>query len=345
MTNRAFAGERALARFPAYVVGIAFALAACGIGCRAASRTRNPDPSHRARNHHTRELLCGDIGDERCLAACPDSLPPRAHHECLLELRFGSDPIALGLARALHRATDTLLGIDSRAAIDGYAGEEVSLFPALPLGDDRHHLAWLHASLGAYSSFVDALAPHASRLVTFEPRPQAIRFFRTAEPTYPSAFCIDGVISYNLNGPLHERPRDVHETLFHELFHVNDGRRGGWSSSALQGVFDTILERCGEEHDCFGPFAPHDTVVPQGTYYAFDQRTRDVREYGAELALRYLVEHEPLLAGGEPKLPPFKCVTPENRIAWNLLVDEFFGGADLSPDCDAPEVLEALRAM
>jgi len=261
----------------------------------------------------------------------------------LLEFRFASDPEALHLARALYAGTNALAGVDMRGTIDGYRGEDVELFPALPLGDHRHHLEWLHTSLAAFDSFIGSLAAHAPRSVTFHPRPKAFVFFRTAVPSYPSAYSSRGIIGYNLHGPLHQNPREAHETLFHELFHVNDAVRGAWSTIAVAPLFDSILARCGDEHDCFGPFAPHDTVVPDGTYYAFDKRTRDVREYAAELALRYFLEHEAILAGGAARLPPFKCLAPENRVAWGLLVDEFFGGADLSPECDSPEVLQAIR--
>lgn len=127
----------------------------------------------------------------------------------------------------------------------------------------------------------------------------------------------------------------MHETLFHELFHLNDGRHRAWSVRALTSIFDSIVEECRGDHECLGPFAPHDTIVADGTYYAFDPRTRDVREYGAELALRYFMEHESLLLARPLLRPPFKCLATQNRIAWDQLVDEFFGGVDLSPECSA----------
>lgn len=278
------------------------------------------------------QLLCGDLDDGACLGACPEQLPPRARTECLLAYRFQADPVASALARDLYRERGALVGIGQHHSIDGYPGEEVSLYPALPTGADRRHLLWLRASLSSFDRFVARLAERASRPVVFTARPRAFAFYRTAEPSYPSAYCSEGVISYNLAGPLHAGPRDSLETLFHELFHINDAHREGWTTRELAPVFDAILERCGEDHECLRAFAPHDTLVPDGTFYGFDPRVRDVREYGAELALRFFLEHEAVLAG-EPRQPPFKCLTPENALAWEALSGEFFGGVDLTPPC------------
>ncbi len=88
----------------------------------------------------------------------------------------------------------------------------------------------------------------------------------------PSASTRDPRGSSSIGRPCpRTRPRTAHETIFHE--------------------------RCHDDHACLAPYAPHRTRVPDGTYYAFDQRMRDVREYAAELAVRYFLEHEALLAG------------------------------------------------
>jgi hypothetical protein len=307
-------------------------LSVLALGCRTSITSSAAVPSNDsgADIELARQLLCADVGEDVCRAACPDRLSPREGTECLLAFRFASDPIAHALARDLY-GRSALVGIGMHRAIDGFPGEEVELFPALPLGDDRRHLAWLQASLTSFDAFVDSLARHApSRPLAFEPRPRAFAFYRTAVPAYPSAYCWEGVVAYNLDGPMHTTEREVLETLFHELFHVNDARRKAWSERALGATFDAIIERCGDDHDCYRPFAPHDTLVAGGTFYGFDWRTRDVREYGAELALRYFLEHEAILAGAPRSAPSFKCLAPENRTAWDLLAREFFGGADLT---------------
>ncbi|MBX3189639.1 MAG: hypothetical protein KF819_21615 [Labilithrix sp.] len=304
------------------------------VGCRGSLSSPRGAQAISEETRSAIQLLCSDIGESACVAACPGERATREHVECLLSLRFGTDPEALEMARALYAGTNAVVGVEVRGSIEGYAGEEVELYPALPVGEHRHHLRWLHSSLVAFDGFVGALGSRTEKTVTFTPRPRGFAFFQTASPAYPSAYCWEGVIAYNIQGPLHGDHREVHETLFHELFHMNDAARSMWSTSALGPLFDSIVERCADEHECLAPFAPHGTVVPDGTYYAFDPRTRDVREYAAELAVRYFLEHETILAGEAARLPPFKCATAENQIAWSRLVDEFFGGVDLSPSCD-----------
>ncbi len=279
--------------------------------------------------------LCGDLGPERCTEACAPTLPPREHAECLIAFRFADDSEAHDLARTLYAKTGALPGVDTTDAHSTYGGENIATKPALPLGDDRQHLAWLIASFERYEQVFSILAARAPAPIDFRLHPDAFVFFRTETKTYPSAWAQHGVVGYNLEGPLHTTDRDVLTTLFHELFHVNDERRGGWSASALGDLFAAIIKRCGSDDECLGGFAPYDTRVPDGTYYPFDERTRDVREYGAELALRYYLEHEAIL-DGTPLEPPFKCGPEENRVAWERLSRDFFGGLDLARDCDSP---------
>jgi hypothetical protein len=312
----------------------ALSAAGCGSGAHAAVTLPAKPRAPLTANETARSLLCVDVGEDVCLSTCADEAPSRDHADCLLELRLKSDPKALELARALYARSRTIVGVEARTSIGGYRGEEVPVVPALPIGKHRHHLEWLSTSIDSFDSFLGSLRPHASKAVSFRLRPNAFVFFRTPGARYPSAYTWQGTIGYNLDGPLHTNARDARETLFHELFHLNDEQRDAWSSRSLGPLFESIVARCdgAEHHDCFTPFAPHDTVVADGTYYAFDARTRDVREYAAELALRYFLEHETVLAGGEP-LAPFKCRAEENLVAWERLTDEFFGGADLTPSC------------
>lgn len=75
-------------------------------------------------------------------------------------------------------------------------------------------------------------------------------------------------------------------------------------------------------------------MVKGGTYYAFmpDNGTM-VFEYAAELAVRYYTEQSAAMTGARLDDPLFKCGPPENRQAWELVRDEFFGGVDLTPAC------------
>lgn len=318
-----FAAARLLAATALLVLG----------ACRSASTpapsapktARLPTPAHEKALGH----LCGDVATEACMAACPPALPVRAHAECLIEYRFSGDAKALRLARSLYAKTGALPGVDVTARQGSYGGATVSARPALPIGDDRRHLEWILSSFERYEEVFAAIRAHADRPIEFRLTPDAFQFFQTEEVMYPSAWGARGIVGYNLRGPLHTSERDVLETLFH----LNDEWRGGWSAQALNDIFTTIGERCRLDHECFGSFAPHDTVVPNGTYYPFDERTRDVREYAAELALRFYREHEAVLQG-TPLEPPFKCLSEENRVAWARLSEDFFAGVDLTRDCD-----------
>lgn len=309
---------------------IALALALGGVG--ACHPTRGARQESSAELQRVRQVLCADIGESNCAAACAGVRGEREHADCLLRYRFGTDERALGLARALA-SHGTLIGVETRGEIEGYRGETVELIPALPLGDHAHHLDWIRGSLVHYDGFLRSIAVHATKPIAFAAKPDGFVFFRTNEGTYPSAFCAGGFIAYNLDGPLHAERRTMHETLFHELFHLSDQRAGDWSEDALEEIFDAIVDRCDDDHACYEPYAPHESLVEDGTFYAFDARTRSVREYAAEIALTYFLEHEALFAGTPRPGPPFKCRAPENAVAWRRLVDTFFGGVDLTRRC------------
>ncbi|NOU27651.1 MAG: hypothetical protein HOO96_07045 [Polyangiaceae bacterium] len=66
--------------------------------------------------------------------------------------------------------------------------------------------------------------------------------------------------------------------------------------------------------------------------YAF-QPGNDVREYAAELAVRYFREQSAMLAKKPLAKPAFKCGPQENALAFRLFVDEFFDGVDRTPAC------------
>ncbi|MBC7975211.1 MAG: hypothetical protein H7138_09515 [Myxococcales bacterium] len=110
--------------------------------------------------------------------------------------------------------------------------------------------------------------------------------------------------------------------------------KGDWSGTQLRADYDAITQRCGTEIGCLTPYAPNNTRVRGGTYYAFQRKNGDaVHEYAAELAVRYWKEQREMRAAGKLSRPAFKCGPPENRRAWHALVAEFFAGRDLVPDC------------
>jgi hypothetical protein len=202
----------------------------------------------------------------------------------------------------------------------------------VPVGKHRHHLAWVAEATRDFDAFFAKLAPREP--VRYRVRPLAFRFFRSVGRTTPSAYAEGWTVSYNVSGSLNHTTDAVRETLFHEIFHLNDAAHGDWSRKHLQGIFDAIVARCGTSVACLRPYAPGDTLVRGGTYYAFQpDNGESVHEYAAELALRWYREERAAQRGDKPKAPPFKCGPDENRRAWNAIVAEFFGGADALPAC------------
>ena len=170
-----------------------------------------------------------------------------------------------------------------------------------------------------------AVASHA----TFRFKPRAIRFMRSVAARTPSAYASDWTIGWNVAGSLNTSADAVRETLFHELFHLND--EAGWSGRALDPTYQAIAKKCGTRTACLAPYTPNDTMVRGGTYYSF-QPGNDVREYAAELALRYYREQRAALRSSS-RPQPFKCGPPENALAWGRMRDELFGGIDVVPAC------------
>jgi hypothetical protein len=186
-----------------------------------------------------------------------------------------------------------------------------------------------------------------TRALKFEPAPggptpmvatpTSILFFRGTRT--PSAFADGFSLGYNVDGSLNTGKNAVKDTMVHELFHANDLAHGPWSPGALGAIWNAIVAKCGARTPCLTPYAPGETMVRGGTYYAFHPGN-DVREYAAELAVRYFKEQEAALAtaagGTSGKGSPFKCGPPENARAWGAIVREFFAGIDRTPACGSP---------
>jgi hypothetical protein len=167
-------------------------------------------------------------------------------------------------------------------------------------------------------------------------RALAFRFVRSVGKRTPSAYASSWTIVYNVEGSLLTSETGVRETLFHELFHLNDEDHGNWSAKTLGSDYDAIVATCGKKPTmkCLAPYAPNDTVVRGGTYYAFQPNNgASVHEYAAELAVRYFKEQSQMRATKKLATKAFKCGPPENARAWQALVDEFFAGVDLVPAC------------
>jgi hypothetical protein len=254
---------------------------------------------------------------------------------CLIERAYQPDARARELALALWNDSGDLAGVGPDEVMDGGYRGQIHLVPQLPIGSHRRHLAWVAEAMRSIDRFFhDAFAERDPPRYRW--RGLAFRFVRSVNKRTPSAYATSWAIEYNVAGSLLTSAAGVRETLFHELFHLNDEDHGDWSARQLQSDYDRILARCGKAPTvtCLAPYAPNNTMVRGGTFYAFQQNNGNaVHEYAAELAVRYFKEQGEMLAAGKVSHRAFKCGPPENARAWRALVDEFFAGRDLIPAC------------
>lgn len=281
-------------------------------------------------------LLYPEAGEERSRAAdaCASTSEGEERVACLLGARYAPDPKARELALELYRETGSVAGLEPERIMDGGYRGTLHLVPDLPIGPKRGHLAWVRTALLQSRDFIAALRGRAvpPAEVRYRVSDLRLRFFRSLGKRTPSAYADGFVVGYNTAGSLNLSAGAVQETLFHELFHANDAAHGDFSARALSGIRDGIVKRCGAVTACLTPFAPTDTRVRGGTYYAF-QPGNDVREYAAEVGTRYFTETRAALSGETPPRVPFRCGPPENAEAFQRVADELFGGVVLGPPC------------
>jgi hypothetical protein len=279
-------------------------------------------------------LFLGAAEKEPGVLACRREQDEDARIRCLLAARYAADPTAAGEALTLYLRAGGIAGVLPEEEMEGGFRGRVHLVPEAPLGQERRHLQWITAASVDFDGFFTELARDAPAPIRFRFRDLAFRFFRSVKRTTPSAYAQGWSVAYNVKGSLNTSADAVRETLFHEIFHLDDAAHGGWSARVLRPTFDAIVQRCGTRAACLGPYAPGDTMVRGGTYYAFQPNNGDaVHEYAAELALRYYRENRAAIRGEALKKPGFKCGPAENRRAWEALRGEFFGGADRTPTC------------
>lgn len=339
------------------LVAVACSRPPAGVGGAAASAAVSTAPSATlsAAAVSSAPTTAPDAGrDERAEQAVslPEEPSCGPDLRCLVEHAYGGDPDARTMALALFDETGDVAGTDYEQTMDGGFRGTLHLLPEVPTGAARGQLAWVLSAARDFDAFFAQLGPVPSgyrwRRLTF-------RFFRSmsgpsgheVQRTTPSAYAIgpepparrarDAIafsLGYNVKGSLLRSETGVRETLFHEIFHMNDAAHGDWSVRTLGKDYAAIVKRCGAmDVACLRPYAPNDTMVRGGTYYAFEPNNGlSVREYAAELALRWYKEHRALWKN-QPRLPAFKCGPPENARAWAALVKEFFGGIDRIPPC------------
>jgi hypothetical protein len=279
-------------------------------------------------------------------AAVAEPEAPSAAELAKLEERFKADPKAAAIAREMFTTWRIVADVENAQTMDGGYRGHIRLEPALPVKAERRHLEWIMLALRDFERFfseLDAASPKAPHAHRYKWRPLALRFTRSIAARTPSAYATGALaeggeptVAWNLAGSLHTSPDAVRDTLFHEIFHLNDAAHApqgetAWSIAALSGPFDSVVHKCGTSIACLAPYSPNDTIVRGGTYYSF-QPGNGVREYAAELAVRYYREQRAVLRA-LPHVKPFKCGPPENAEAWAKLRDEMFDGVDRVPPC------------
>lgn len=264
---------------------------------------------------------------------CPETLAETERVRCLLSLRYADNDASKKLALTLYDETGSLAGLLPEETTEDGRGQKVRLRPARPVGQNRDHLVWIVSAMRDYARFFAGLRAHTGKPVAMQDRPLDFRFFYTEKGGAPSAFAVNQNVGYNLFGAVNVSEEAVRDTLFHEIFHLNDAWHEEWSARALGPLHARVVARCKDNRRCLFPYAPTETTM-NGRLYAFLPQG-GVREYAAELALRFFREQRLLLEGKPLPLPPFQCGPAENAEAMKLLADEFFGGANLVPACDA----------
>jgi hypothetical protein len=277
-------------------------------------------------------VLYGDTHPPAVCAKQPDPV------ECMIDARYAADPEAQPIAVKLYRDTGDVPGLGVAELMDGGYRGKIHLVPELPIARYRKKLVWVAAAMASIDTFFTKQFAHHPA-PAYRWRAFALRFVRSVHKRTPSAYALIAAgglwtVEINVSGSLLGSETGVRETLFHELFHPNDGDHHDWSAKTLGTDYAAIVKKCGTRKTCLAPYAPNDTVVRGGTYYAFQPNNgATVHEYAAELAVRYFKEQTQMLDRGKLTRPAFKCGPPENARAWQAIVDEFFAGVDRVPAC------------
>jgi len=257
--------------------------------------------------------------------ACGAVTPDEERIRCLIGRRYDGDQVAVKLALDLYARSGDVAGLQKPEMFDGGYRGMIELVPELPTGKFRQHLAWVEEGTRDFDTVYSALKGH------YRWRALTLRFFRSVKRTTPNGFARDWSYAYNVSGSLLHSATAVRELMVHEIFHLNDETHGDWSSKTLAKIQAEVIKKCGKSTTCLAPYAPNDTIVKGGTYYAF-HADNGPWEYAAELAVRHFNEQRTALRK-EKVQKPFKCGPAPNGTAWKLFVDEFWSGVDLVPPC------------
>lgn len=309
----------------------AIALAAAPTAATPAAEPVPPTHPGRAEAAERVLFLATHLRTTDLREACPKTLDEVPRIRCLISLRYADESDAKKWALTLYAETGSLAGLLPEETNQDGKGKKVRLEPARPIGKNKEHLIWIVDAMREYARFFQELSKRQIKPIVLQDRPLDFRFFYTQEGGTPSAFAVGRNIGYNLRGTVNVHGEAVRDTLFHEIFHLNDVWQDNFSARLLAPIEARILAKCKGNLKCLAPYAPTDTTM-NGKPYAFVDDGKG-KEYAAELALRYFREQRLLIDGKPLPIPAFKCGPPENKEAMALLVETFFGGVDLVPEC------------
>ncbi len=253
---------------------------------------------------------------------------------CLVSARFSGHESERASALALFDEIGDVVGTEEEHQMEGGFRGTIHLVPELPVGQYAKHLEWVLRAQREIAAFQKAIEEKHGGPVPYRNRALVFRFMRSVGRTTPSAYAANWEVGYNVSGSLHANADAVRDTIFHEVFHLNDQAHGEWSRREIGPIVDAIAAKCSSKTPCLTPYAPFKTMVRGGTYYAFQPNNGDIaHEYAAELATRYFMEQRAALKGETPAGGWFKCGPQENSLTMSALAKEFFGGVDLTPAC------------
>ncbi|MFO0663549.1 MAG: hypothetical protein U0174_06335 [Polyangiaceae bacterium] len=265
----------------------------------------------------------GQVATIASTAAAPPVPPPKT---------WSADPEANRITLTLFERFGVRSDTEREHMMDGGFRGKIHIVPAEPIGPERHHLEWIKSSYEKTDAWMKQMASLSPKH-RYRTTPIALKFFISENRTTPSAYAIDWSIAYNFRGSLLQTEAGVHETFVHETFHLNDQAHDDWSSRTMSELYRRIRTRCGTKSTCYAPYSPGTTMVRGGTYYAF-HADNDVREYAAELMVRFYKEADAIFRGAPlPRTAKFKCGPEENKLAWEGFVNEFWDGKDPIPGC------------
>lgn len=299
-----------------------------------AERTRTAAPATTSASAPSTSSVVARETDASADAKASDAQGPDGGTSPALQPRtWSGDDEANRITLALFDKFGVRSDLEREHWMDGGFRGRIHIVPTPPVGVDRKYLDWVYRAYEKMATWQASFREKEGTSPNYRMTPITLKFFVSEQRTTPSAYAIDWSIAFNLRGSLLQTETGVHETFVHETFHLNDQAHGDWSSRTMTELYRGIRNRCGTKSACFAPYSPGTTVVRGGTYYAF-HADNDVREYAAELMVRFYKEADLAFRGASsPKSAKFKCGPVENARAWEGFVNEFFGGKDPVPGC------------